>query len=266
MTAFRSLKAHLRRRLLISYAIDATAAARLLPQPFRPQLLNGRAVGGFCVIGLQSVRPGWVAPNIGARTENAAHRIAVEWDEGGRTRTGVYIFERHSSSLLPVIAGGRLFPGMQKHAHFQLHEDATRFRVEMVADDTYALADVELSADWSSSLFPTIQAASDFHRDGAIGWSPRRDGLGAEPVELTSDAWAVEPGRINEIHSSFFDALPSGAAKLDSVVIMRNLPLRWSVPRGTGLKTDEGRFPAGEARTTISRMHARTAAGTAPFG
>lgn len=62
-------------------------------------------------------------------------------------------------------------------------------------------------------------------------WSPRRDGRGVEPIELTSDAWAVEPGRINEIRSSFFDALPSGAAELDSVVIMRNLPLVWNIPR-----------------------------------
>lgn len=231
MSVCGSLKAQLRRRLLISYAIDPAVAERLLPHQFRPQLVQGRAVGGFCVIGLQSVRPGWVAPTIGARTENAAHRIAVEWDEGGRTRSGVYIFERHSSSLLPVIAGGRLFPGVQKHARFALQDTATRFRVEMDADDTYALADVELSPDWSSSLFPTVQAASDFHRDGAIGWSPRRDGRGVEPIELTSDAWAVEPGRINEIRSSSFDALPSGAAELDSVVIMRNLPLVWNIPR-----------------------------------
>ncbi|GAB3808065.1 DUF2071 domain-containing protein [Humibacter antri] len=235
MSAFGSLKAQLRRRLLISYAVDPTVAARLLPQPFRPHLVEGRAVGGFCVLGLHSVRPGWVAPSIGIRTENAAHRIAVEWDEGERTRSGVYIFERHSSSLLPVLAGGRLFPGVQKHARFELKETATHFRVEMNARDTCALADVELSQEWSSSLFPTVQAASDFYRNGAIGWSPRRDGRSAEPIELTSDAWAVQPGHINEIRSSFFDSLPRNAAELDSVVIMRNLPLVLNIPPTAGL-------------------------------
>jgi uncharacterized protein YqjF (DUF2071 family) len=235
VSTFRSLKAQLRRRLLISYAIDPAVAAKLLPEGFRPQLVDGRAVGGFCVIGLRAVRPGWVAPPIGIHTENAAHRLAVEWDENGRTRRGVYIFERHSSSFLPVIAGGRLFPGVQRHARFTLEETGTRYRVEMDAGDTYALADVELSTEWSSALFATVQAASDFHRDGAIGWSPRRNGRGAEPVELTSEAWAVEPGRVNEIRSSFFDSLPRNAAELDSVLIMRDLPLVWNIPRAAEL-------------------------------
>lgn len=239
MSAFGSLKAQLRRRLLISYAIDPTVASRLLPQPFRPKLVDDRAVGGFCVIGMRSVRPGWLAAPVGIRTENAAHRIAVEWDERGRTRSGVYIFERHSSSLVPVVAGGRLFPGIQKHAKFKLEETATRFRVEMDARDTYALADVELNKDWSSRLFPTVQAASDFYRNGTIGWSPRRDGRSAERIELTSNAWAVQPGRINEIRSSFFDSLPGSAAELDSVVIMRDLPLVLSSPRGAALDGGE---------------------------
>ena len=242
MNAFGSLKAKLRRRLLISYAIDPAVAVRLLPRPFRPQLVDGRAVGGFCVIGMRSVRPGWLTPPVGIRTENAARRIAVEWDDGERSRSGVYIFERHSSSLLPVLAGGRLFPGVQRHASFKLEETATRFRVEMDARDTYALADVELSQDWSSQLFPTVHAASDFYRNGTIGWSPRRDGRSAERIELSSSTWAVQPGRINEIRSSFFDSLPSSAAELDSVVIMRDLPLVLRSPRSAALKGGERRL------------------------
>ena len=204
--------------------------------------LDGRAVGGFCVIGMRSVRPGWLTPPVGIRTENAAHRIAMEWDDGERSRSGVYIFERHSSSLLPVLAGGRLFPGVQRHASFKLEETATRFRVEMDARDTYALVDVELSQDWSSQLCPTVQAASDFYRNGTIGWSARRDGRSAERIELSSSTWAVHPGRINEIRSSFFDSFPSSAAELDSVVIMRDLPLVLRSPRSAGLKGGERRL------------------------
>lgn len=230
MSTIGTVNAQLRRRILVSYALDAAVAARLLPNPFRPHLVSGRAVGGFCMIGLRSVRPGWIAPAIGLRTENAAHRMGIEWDENGQTRTGVYIFERHSSSLLPILAGGRFFPGVQKHARFELRETETRFHVEMRAPDAYALADVELSNAWSSSLFGTVDAVSDFYRQGAIGWSPRRNGEGAEPLRLTSQTWSIEPARIREIRSSFFDSFPGGSAELDNAVIMRNQPLVWDVP------------------------------------
>ena len=110
MSGFKTLRAQVRRRLLISYRVTPEVAQSLVPDQFRPQIIDGSAVAGVCMIGLQSVRPGWLRPRIGFRTENVAHRIAVEWDENGETRAGVYIVERHSSSLLPVLAGGRLFP------------------------------------------------------------------------------------------------------------------------------------------------------------
>lgn len=231
MSGLKTLRAQVRRRLLVSYRVDPIVAATLIPNPFRPQTVDGSAVAGVCMIGLQSVRPGWLTPKIGFRTENVAHRIAVEWDENGLTRTGVYIVERHSSSLLPVIAGGRLFPGVQKHARFELDETASRFRVDMSAPETQVSVDIELAAEWTSTLFPTVEAASAFHENGSVGWSPTRDGSGVEPLQLTSKQWAVEPGRVHSIHSSFFEALPTGSATLDSVVIMRDLPFFWDTPK-----------------------------------
>ena len=55
---------------------------------------------------LKKIRDAKRALEAGAR-ENAAHRIAVEWDDGGTIRTGVYIPRRDSSSYLNVLAGGR---------------------------------------------------------------------------------------------------------------------------------------------------------------
>lgn len=223
----------MRRRLLISYRVEPLVAQSLVPQPFRPQLVNGSAVAGICIIGLESVRPGWLRLRVGVKTENVAHRIAVEWDEGGVMRGGVYIVERHSSSLIPVLAGGRLFPGVQKRARFVLNETNNRFDIGMTASGIDVSVDVELGGDWSSSLFPTVEAASAFHEQGAIGWSPKRHGDGIEPLELTSRQWAVEPGRVRSIRSSFFDALPAGSAVLDSVVIMRDIPFFWNTPEIT---------------------------------
>ncbi len=230
MSGFKTLRAQVRRRLLISYRVNPEVAQTLIPSQFRPQIVDGSAVAGVCMIGLHSVRPGWLRPQIGFRTENVAHRIAVVWDENGKTRSGVYIVERHSSSLVPVLAGGRLFPGVQKRARFDLDETESRFQVDMAAPGIRVSVDVQLGGEWTSTLFPTVEAASAFHEQGAVGWSPRRDGTGVEPLELTSKEWAVEPGQVISLRSSYFDALPDGAATLDSVVVMRDVPFFWDTP------------------------------------
>ncbi|MEO8527806.1 MAG: DUF2071 domain-containing protein [Pseudolysinimonas sp.] len=232
MNIFGTLRAQVRRRLLFSYRVDPVVARTLIPEPLRPQLVDGSAVAGLCVIGLTDVRPGWLRPKVGLRTENLAHRIAVEWDEGGETHTGVYVLERHSSALLPVLLGGRLFPGFQKRARFALDETATRYRVRATGDDVSIDVDVELTDRWESSLFPDVAAASEFYKSGAVGWSPRRDGT-VEPLELSSEGWLASPGLVHHVESSFLDALPAGAATLDSVLVMRDIPSVWEVPHIT---------------------------------
>ena len=103
-----------------------------LPPPFRPQLVNGYAIGGICLIRLGQVRPRWFPLPIGLRSENAAHRIAVEWDappgsDGAHSksdqRQGVYIPRRDTDSRLSSLAGGRIFPGEHHLATFDVSED-----------------------------------------------------------------------------------------------------------------------------------------------
>jgi hypothetical protein len=240
MIEMTTIRGRMTRRLLLTYRVDADAASRLIPAPFRSQLVDGSAVGGICMIALADVRPGWVRPQIGVSTQNVAHRFAVEWDEGEQVRQGVYVTGRHSSALIPVIGGGRFFPGVQRRAQFELDETDTRFRVRMSAPDAEVAADVELTEDWDSSLFATMQEASDFYRAGSIGWSPRRGGRGAEPLELTAETWSVHAGRVNQVASSFFDALPPGAATFDSALVMRDLPVIWRRPEQTSPLTTGG--------------------------
>lgn len=116
------LSAHIQRRLLINYRIDPVIAQSLLPASLRPQLVDGSAVAGICLLRLGALRPAWFRPQIGWGAENAAHRIAVEWDDASGTHSGVYIPERHSASWLAVAAGDRIFPGVHKHAHFESTE------------------------------------------------------------------------------------------------------------------------------------------------
>jgi hypothetical protein len=45
------------RRILANYRVDPDSMAKVLPPPFQPQLVNGYAVGGICLIRLKNVGP-----------------------------------------------------------------------------------------------------------------------------------------------------------------------------------------------------------------
>src|SRR5262245_9518459 len=88
------------RRMLVNYRVDADVLARFLPRPFRPQLVDGFGLAGICLIRLAEVRPRGLPKWVGVGSENAAHRAAVEWDEGGEVRRGVYVMRRDTNSRL----------------------------------------------------------------------------------------------------------------------------------------------------------------------
>ena len=218
------------RRLLITYRLDAEFAVTMLPAGLRPQLVDGSAVAGICAIRLGRLRPSWWPARSGWRFENAAHRIAVEWDTARGTRTGVFIPERHSASWIPAIVGGRLFPGVHRHARFETSETPDRISVRLTARHTAVAADVLTTGAWRSSLFPTLEDASEFFRLGNVGWSPARHRDALEGLQLNTEAWHVTAGTPLNIKSSYFDALPGGTASLDHVLVMRDVPIQWIPP------------------------------------
>lgn len=225
MAIIDDVHAQLRRRLLISYRMDPASAASLLPEGFRPQIVDGSALAGVCILGLESIRPGWVRHPRGLRSENAAHRMAVEWDGANGPEKGVFIFERHSSAWHPVLFGGRLFPGVHRKARFRTNEANDRYAVTMTARGHSVEADVEVTSEWTSTVFASVDEASEFYRAGRVGWSLGHDGRTVEPVALATDSWKIEAARVHALRSSFFDALPEGSAVFDSVVVMRDLPV-----------------------------------------
>jgi len=153
------------RRMLINYRVDPDVLARLLPAPFEPKLVDGVGMAGICLIRLAKIRPRALPPLVTLGSENAAHRVAVEWTEAGERRQGVYIFRRDSSSRLNTWLGGRLFPGILHHAGFQVTESDERFQLAMASDDgnTRVTIDATLaSALPTTSIFGTLSRASDF--------------------------------------------------------------------------------------------------------
>jgi hypothetical protein len=217
------------RRLLVNYRVDPDVVARLLPAPLRPRLVNGWAVAGICLIRLGQLRPARLPGRFGLRSENAAHRVAVEWDGA----TGVYIPRRDSASTLTVLAGGRLFPGEHHAARFDVHETAETVRVGFTSNDGTVKVCVDVRAAQrfqGSELFPDLARASAFFRAGAAGYSATRAGDRLDGLELHTDAWHVEPTDIQSAHSTFFtdeDRFPPGSAILDCALLMRDVPVTW---------------------------------------
>ena len=101
------------RRILANFRVDSGVLRRLLPPPFRPKLVKGAGVAGICLIRLTHIRPRFMPSFIGITSENAAHRIAVEWEwlvfgfGGGR---GV-VWLRCSWGRGPELFGLRRGPG-----------------------------------------------------------------------------------------------------------------------------------------------------------
>jgi hypothetical protein len=227
-----TMASRIERRLLVNYRVDPEPVRALLPPPFRPRLVAGQAVAGICLIRLGRLRPAGLPGRAGLRTENAAHRIAVEWDTPEGLRTGVYIPRRDTGARSTALAGGRLFPGYHHLARFSVREVDDSLSVAFTAADATRVAvDVEVAPAWpGSALFGSLAAASEFFREGAAGYSTARDPRSLDGLELATDSWLIEPAVVRSAESSWFDdpaRFPPGTAVLDTALVMRDLPARW---------------------------------------
>jgi hypothetical protein len=77
-----TIHGNIERRILINYTADPEVVQELLPFPFRPKIYKDKAIVGICLIRLKKVKPKGFPDLMGVSSENGAHRIAVEWDEG----------------------------------------------------------------------------------------------------------------------------------------------------------------------------------------
>lgn len=222
------------RRLLVNYRLDPGAAARILPRGMRPDLANGYAVGGICLIRLTRLRPAGLPAALGVTTENAAHRIGVVWDGPRGEQRGVYIPRRDTSSRLTALVGGRVFPGEHHRARFEVREAADRLGIEFTGADSAVRVEVGVGirrTAFSSALFDDVSAASDYFRDAPIGRSARESGDELDSVRLTTHHWALEPTVLLSAESSFFAdpaRFPAGTAEPDSALLMRGIPALWA--------------------------------------
>jgi Uncharacterized conserved protein (COG2071) len=228
-----SIRGIIDRRILANYRVDADVLARLLPPPFRPKTIHGVGMAGICLIRLKSVRPKFSPSWLGVASENAAHRAAVEWDDHGLTRQGVYIFRRDTGSRLNALAGGRLFPGIHHHACFTVGESGDQLSIALTSDDGFthiAIRGRQTGAWPNDSVFDSLEEASAFFEAGSVGFSPTTSPARFQGMELECQNWQVNALDVEHVESSFFDEtrrFPKGSIKLDCALLMRGIKHEW---------------------------------------
>jgi len=223
----------IRRRLLVNYRVDPEVIARQLPAPFAPKLHGGHAIAGICLIRLEGIRPRGLPRVFGFSSENAAHRVAVQWTGPEGAQEGVFVPRRDSNSLLNQVAGGRLFPGEHHAARFDVTESGGAITLAMAAED--GGASVQVSATVSDALppdsvFASVQEASAFFEPGSLGYSASSRPDRLHGVVLRTKTWHVEPLAVDRVFSSYFaDAsrFPAGSVAFDHGLIMRNIEHEW---------------------------------------
>jgi hypothetical protein len=232
----------IRRRLLVNFRVDPATIQSVLPSKFRPKLHRGYAIGGICLIRLERIRPAGFPSWCGISSENAAHRIAVEWDdEKGKFQEGVFIPRRDTGSRLNHLTGGRVFPGEHHLATFDVTDDGDRIDFAMqTVDRTVAVKLRGRGSDRlpASSVFSSLAESSAFFEGGSLGFSVTRDADRLDGLNLKTLTWEVRALEVEEVHSSFFSdrsKFPEGTIHFDHALIMRDIPHEWSAAEDMSL-------------------------------
>jgi Uncharacterized conserved protein (COG2071) len=231
---FPVLRGIIKRRMLINFRVDASLMQRFLPAPFRPKLYQGYAIAGICLIRLEEIRPRGLPALLGVSSENAAHRIAVEWDEpAGRNREGVFIPRRDTDSRLNQLCGGRIFPGEQHPAEFRVRDDGSHVEFSMRSyDKTVSVRVHGFDSDNlpESSCFASLTDSSRFFECGSVGYSATCDARRFDGMRLTTQSWRVRALTVEQVESRFFadtSLFPVGSVEFDHALIMRDIASEW---------------------------------------
>jgi len=219
----------------VNFRVQPEVIQAQIPARFRPKLHAGSAIAGICLIRLEAIRPRFVPSVLGMSSENAAHRIAVRWnDDAGVEREGVFIPRRDTGSVLNALAGGRVFPGEHHRASFQVHSSDGHIDLAMASAD--GEVKVRLRGEVAEQLpeasgFASLDEASGFFEGGALGYSATTDPARLDGINLKTKTWRVEPLRVDEVYSSYFtneQRFPTGSIRFDSALLMRNIEHEWT--------------------------------------
>lgn len=225
-----TIHGYIDRRILVNFTADPDVVRKIIPEPFRPKVYKDKAIVGICLIRLKSIKLKGLPDFVGISSENGAHRIAVEWDDEGKTKEGVYIPRRDTSLRLNTILGGRIFPGKHYLAKFNVKEGNGNYHIDFTSSDNTRISiDAKETSQFEpNSIFETLENVSQFFKKGAVGYSPNKDKY--EGLKLQAYTWQVQPLEVQKIHSSFYEnetIFPKGSVQFDNALLMTKVEHEW---------------------------------------
>lgn len=222
-----TLRGFLDRRVLVNFRLDPEVMARVLPAPFRPKLANGYGMAGICLIRMGQIGPKFLPFPLVGSSENGALRFAVEWEQQGHRREGVYIPARYTTSRLAAWAGTRLFPGRHYTAKFQVTESPERFEIAFASPHLNMNVAAAVAPTFAGSkAFASLDEASAYFQSGAVGYSEATRQGTFDGVELRVLDWKVSPLTVERVWCDYFEdrsRFPAGSVELDNALLMRGL-------------------------------------------
>ncbi len=236
-----TLQGIIKRRILVNFQADPNIIQKILPKGFRPKLHNGKAIAGICLIRLEHIRPKFAPEFVGINSENAAHRIAVLWEENGETREGVFIPRRDTNSFINANVGGTIFPGEHHKADFTVGDvDEIDFAMQSRDGNISVKLKGKISENLpDNSIFSSLTEASNFFETGSLGYSVTNDAQHLDGIVLQTKEWKVDALELEFVHSSYYEdesIFPKGSIEFDHALIMQNIAHEWHSAPGFELK------------------------------
>jgi hypothetical protein len=81
-----------------------------------------------------------------------------------------------------------------------------------------------------SSVFGSLEEASNFFQNGSLGYSVTRSPGRFDGIELRCQNWAVDNLNIDKMESSWFQdnsVFPAGSIQYDCALLMRRIDHEW---------------------------------------
>lgn len=218
---------HIESRLLVNALADPAEVAPRLPPGLRPHITDGGgSVVGCCLLELRELRLGPVPARLGQRMWAVAHRVSVEWTlPSGEAVVGVYVPQRFTDSRLGVLLGGRVVPGVHRHARLAVDRSPGRLRWRADADGLSTGLGLAVDVG-TTGFFADQQPEVGLVCVGAqVGLSPDRRG-GLEAVRMQPTRTDARPVHARSLKSAFLDGFASAVPA--SAYLMERVDVTWT--------------------------------------
>lgn len=120
--------------------------------------------------------------------------------------------------------------GQHFHAKFDVKEENGHYHVSFKSSDntTISIDGEETETLNENSIFKTLDIASNFFENVAIGYSPNCDKF--DGLKLHTFNWKVKPLKVASVQSSFFEdetIFPKGSVQFDNALLMTQIKHEW---------------------------------------